>query len=318
MRVLKIINQFNDIRLPQAVILFIFILLSLSISAQQRTNRPAADTILFQLTDYNNIAVAAILNRQDTILLMFHTAANFLTLTEEAVAKLKSIQFNGTTDSIKSWGGQGNAARFSQGNTLQIAGLQWDSVTLWENKNSGQHTDGKFGIDLFNKNAIEIDFDKHIIVLHTGIPAKATKFEKLALRVQQENLFVEATCVIGKQRFIHPFLLHSGYSGALLLDDQFAAEKKLGSHLTITGEKQLKDSYGNIMKVKKAILPRLQLGKQILDNVPAGFFEGAIGRQKMSILGGDILKRFDMIIDSARTHLYIRPNRLNRIQYSNS
>lgn len=299
------------------VILVILIMMSLPGLSQQKPNPDKADTIAFQLTDHNNIAVQAVLNQRDTVLLMFHTAANFLTLTEEAVQKLKSVRFDGVTDSIKSWGGQDNAARFSKNNRVQIGGLQWDSVTLWENKNSGQHTDGKFGIDLFAKKAIEIDFDKNIIVLNNGMPAKAAWFDRLALRVQRDDLFVDATCIIGKHHFNHPFLLHSGYYGAVLLDDQFTNENKLGAMLATTGEKQLKDSYGNIVKVKKAVLPQLQLGKQILVDVPAGFFEGAVGAQKMSVLGGDVLKRFNIIIDPERTYIYLNANHLNKSAYSN-
>jgi len=276
-----------------------------------------SDTIPFTLTDYNNIAVQAILNGQDTVSLMFHTAANFLTLTEEGVKKTKSIQFAGTTDSIKSWGGQDNSARFSKSNALQIGGLQWKNVALWENKYSGQYTDGKCGIDLFDKKVIEIDFDKKIIVLYQKLPAKTGHYEKLALRVRNEELFLEADCVIGEYKFRHPFLIHSGYAGALLLDDQFASDNKLGEQLKITGEKQLKDSYGNILRVKKAILPQLQLGKQVLPNVPAGFFEGAMGAQKVSIMGGDVLKRFNIIIDAERAYVYLKPNSLKTSDYLN-
>lgn len=300
---------------------FLFPLLFIAqwVHAQQdHSESRLTDTIPFRLTDYNNIAVQAILNGQDTVSLMFHTAANFLTLTEDGVKKTKSIQFAGTTDSIKSWGGQDNSARFSKSNTLQIGRLQWKNTALWENKYSGQYTDGKFGIDLFEKRWIEIDFDKKIIVLYQKQPDKANSYEKLALRVRNEDLFVEADCVIGEHHFRHPFLIHSGYSGALLLDDQFANENKLGGQLKITGEKQLKDSYGNILKVKKAILPQLQLGKQTLPNVPAGFFEGAMGAQKMSIMGGDVLKRFNIIIDAERAYVYLKPNSLNGTAYSNN
>jgi len=129
---------------------------------------------------------------------------------------------------------------------------------------------------------------------------------------------VEASCIVAGNQFHHPFLIHSGYSGALLLDDQFANENKLGEQLTITGEKQLKDSYGNIVIVKKSILPRFLLGNQTLDSVPAGFFEGRVGAQKMSIMGGDVLKRFNIIIDADRTYVYLKANGLNKIAYANN
>ena len=140
--------------------------------------------IPFQLTEYNNISVQAILNGKDTVHLMFHTAANAVTLTEKATQKLKTLNFNNTTDSIQSWGGQANASWGSKGNSLQIGKLTWEDVDIWENKNSGQYTDGKFGIDLFEKSVIEIDFNKKIIVIRRTLPRKIKRYEKLPLFVE--------------------------------------------------------------------------------------------------------------------------------------
>jgi hypothetical protein len=283
------------------------------ISAQEKDQ---AVYIPFQLTAHNNLSVQAILNGQDTAQLMFHTAANSLTLIEEAVAHFKSLKFNGTTDSIKSWGGSGNSSRLSTGNLLQIGDLKWSDVSIWENKNSGPGTDGKFGIDLFEKKVIEVDFDKKLIVIHTELPAKAKKYEKLKLAFENDCMLIHASCGAGGTMYKNKFLIHTGYSGAVLLDDAFAAENKIGEKVKITGEKKLKDSFGNVITTKKVILPVVKIGKKELHNVPAGFFEGNIGRQKMSVFGGDLLKRFNFIIDAQHTYIYMLPNGLMDVDYS--
>ena len=284
---------------------------------KQPANQKEDYIIPFLLTDHNNISVQAILNNKDTVHLMFHTAANALTLTEEATQKLKSLNFNEITDSIKSWGGQDNSSRLSKGNSLQIGEMEWQHVPVWENKNSGQNTDGKFGTDLFENKVIEIDFDKSIIVIHTNLPRKIKKFQKLKLTFENDNMFIEAGCQTGENILKNKFLIHSGYAGAILFDDKFIASNSLSGKLKITGEKELKDSFGNVLKTKKAILPALQIGNEKLLNVPAGFFEGAIGRQKISIMGGDILKRFNIIIDAQRAYVYLKANHLKNIPYSN-
>lgn len=273
-------------------------------------------SIPFLLTEYNNLSVRAILNKKDTVQLMFHTAANDLTLTEEAIQKLKSIHFNNTTDSIQSWGGSANSARLSKNNSLQIGGLAWDNVPIWENKNSGQHTDGKFGIDLFKNKVIEIDFDKSVINIYTSLPKINNTYDKLALVFEKEEMFVEAGFEINRTVYKNRFLIHSGYSGGVLLDDKFANDNKLGEKLKIVGEKSLKDSYGNILKTKKAILPVLRIGNESLNDVPVGFFEGAIGRQKISIIGGDLLKRFHWIIDAKREYVYLKPGKFKTANYT--
>jgi hypothetical protein len=296
----------------------LFLLLSCAIGSAQTRKHPDASrqsVISFRLTAHNNMAVQAILNQVDTVTLMFHTAANSVTLTEEAIPTLKNLTFTGA-DTVKSWGGSGNSSRFSPANTLQIGGLKWENVPIWETKNSGPQTDGKFGTDLFANKVIEINFDKNAVIIHTELPARARKYEKLRLTFENDLLFLEAACVVGGNVYPHRFLIHSGYAGAVLLDDAFAKETHVGTHLRVTDEQQLKDSYGNVVQTKKATLPVFRIGKHQLTNVPVGFFEGAIGRQKMSVLGGDILKRFNLIIDAKREYIYLKPNRFRQWEYT--
>ncbi|QIP14427.1 hypothetical protein G8759_18275 [Spirosoma aureum] len=301
-------------------VLFLCTVLCQSIFGQeikQRTESARNYELPFQLTESNNLSVQAILNEIDTINLMVHTAANSVTLTEEAIQKLKSLKFAGT-DSVKSWGGGGNSSRFSNGNTLQIGELKWEDVSIWENKNSGPKTDGKFGIDLFANKIIEIDFEKKLLTLYNSLPAKAATFEKLNLTNENGNLFLVAGCEIGGQLFRNKFLLHSGYSGTILLDDKFTDESKIDEKVKIIAEKELKDSFGNLLKTKRGILPSFSIGSVKLSNVPVGFFKGAIGRQKMSIIGGDLLKRFTLLIDSQAGSIYLKRNNLAKVEYANS
>ena len=130
----------------------------------------STDTIPFVLTDHNNIAVEAILNKKDTLLLMFHTDAGVITLTEEATAKLSSLDLS-KSDSTESWGGK-NSSRYGNNNSLQIQNLDWDNLTIWENQHSGPTTDGKFGPHLFSDKTIEINYDKK----HNGHPFFSTRY----------------------------------------------------------------------------------------------------------------------------------------------
>lgn len=104
------------------------------------------DTIPFDLMDHNNISIKGILNDQDTVHLMFHTAANGMTLTKQATRQLTSIEW-GQVDKVNSWGGE-SESRYSENNAVQIGVFRWDSIAIWENENSGPTTDGKFGPNL--------------------------------------------------------------------------------------------------------------------------------------------------------------------------
>lgn len=293
-------------------LIFSFILCSQFLFAQQNKGK---QVIPFQLTAHNNLSIQAILNGKDTLNLMLHTAANALAITEEGIQKMKNIQFE-RTDTVKSWGG-GNTSRFSASNSLQIGALYWEKLPIWEDKNSGPSTDGKCGLNLFENKVIEIDYDKKQLVIYDQLPKHVKNYEKLKLSFENELLFVEGNCVIGNQTYPNKFLIHSGYAGTILLDDQFVANNNIDGQLTVVGVKELKDSFGNSIKTKKAILPSLLFGKQKLTAIPVGFFEGAIGRQKMSLIGGDVLKRFNIIIDAKRQYIYLKANQLHQSAYTN-
>lgn len=271
--------------------------------------------IPFHLSEDNNLILQAVLNGEDTLNLMLHTATSELSLTEAAVSRVKSLHFDGTDEHIKSWGGSENSARYSAYNRLQIGTLQWDSVSVWEDLQSGTGTDGKLGLDRFRGKTVELDFDRQLLIVHDSLPAVCATYDKLPLRQQGDMLFVKASLSGGSSSWKNEFLLHSGYSGALLLDDSFVSTSNIGTKLKVLSEQKLTDAYGHVLKVKKAKLPMLQLGRYPLADVPAGFFEGAIGRQKMSVLGGDLLKRFHLFIDAGRTFIYLSPGGLTGLPY---
>ncbi len=267
------------------------------------------DTIPFKLTAHNNISIQAVLNQVDTLNLMFHTAANGVTLIKKATENLTSITWS-RGDTVKSWGGT-NESRNSENNTLQIGEFNWTDISIWENENSGPTTDGKFGPKLFENKVLEIDFDKSILVIHQELPNKITEYENLPLAFENDFMFLEATSIVEGQTYPNRFLIHSGFGGSILFDDQFVQESQLGRRIKITDEQELKDSYGNIVKTKKGVLPKFMIGNSVFKDISVGFFEGSIGRQKMSVIGGSLLKRFNLIIDSNRENIYINPSQLN-------
>ena len=260
--------------------------------------------------------VNALVNQKDTVALMFHTAANTVSLTKKALERVKTLNFGQATES-ESWGGRGTI-RNSINNTLQIENFQWDSVVIWETRHSGHETDGKFGPDLFKDKVIEIDFERRRLVVHTTLPQNMATYQAYKLKMQHGFMFMEGRSAVAGGIYNHQFLIHSGYSGALLFDDTFVEKRELGKHLKVIKESELKDAAGNILKTKKAILPSFIIGETQLSDLPIGFFEGAIGRQKMSVLGGDILKRFHLIFDLKQAYLYLKPNALLSLPYTST
>jgi hypothetical protein len=290
-----------------AVVAFAGLLFTGGVTQPLRTAQTGRGEIVipFTLTDHNNLVVRVVLNGADALNLMLHTAARDVTLTEDGVRKSKSLRFTGANQ-VESWGGKSDS-RFSKGNRVQIGGLRRDRVTIRENKNSGKDTDGKFGLDFFGNRIVEIDFDRRRIVLHKTLPRKANTYERIKIENQNGELLVQGGCLIDGKTYSNQFLVHSGYSGGILLDDAFAANTGVDGKINIIEESSLTDSFGNKIKVKKGILPGFVLGGSRISDVPAGFFAGAIGAQKRSVIGCAVLTRFNLILDLAGNDFYITP-----------
>ncbi|SMG36270.1 hypothetical protein SAMN05661096_02422 [Marivirga sericea] len=299
----------------------IYLLLVISPSQElygQRSFRNSSNNIVeaipFTLTSHNNISIKAIIGDGDTLDLMFHTAANSVTLTRETTSRLEGISWDEESD-VGTWGGRA-VWRSSNNNRMRIGPLKWDSLTIYEDERSGPTTDGKFGPHLFKGYFIEIDFKDGLLVLYEKLPEKSKEYLKMNLVNIDGNLFVEGKTTIDGMEYENLFLIHSGYGGALLFDDQFAVESKIGERIAIVDQKELRDSFGNVVKVKKGLLPNFKLGNIELIQVPVGFYQGQIGQQQMSIIGGDVLKRFNMIIDADRESIYIKTNDLTKLDYT--
>jgi len=103
-----------------------------------------------------------------------------------------------------------------------------------------------------------------------------------------------------------------------MLDDQYVADNPKLKSLPVVSENKVTDSMGNVLITKKIILPSLQFGAMQFTDVPVSIFDGSIGRQKMSLLGGDLLKRFDVILDIENSSVYLRKNQLQSTSYFES
>lgn len=264
--------------------------------------------IPFTRTAADNLAVRATLNGSDAVDLMFHTAIDSVSLTKAATAKLPSFRADGTA-TVHSWGGSAEA-RHSTGNTLQIGPLVFRDLAITESDQSGPGTDGKFGPNLFAEHVVEIDFDASEIVLHAALPALGPQWQRLDLLVRDGSLSVVGEVEVGGRRLPTEFLLHTGFGGAALLDEQFVQAHGLGAQLATVRESELRDSQGNVVRTRTVRLPGLHLGTLAFRDVPVGIFDGALGARRTSILGGGLLKRCNLMLDVGNGHLYVAPSRL--------
>lgn len=248
----------------------------------------------------------------DAVKLMFHLAASQLTITEESAKRLSTVQWD-RNQTVKSWGGKSNS-RISSKNGLRIGSQTWRDLMILETVHSGPGTDGKFGPDAFDGLAIEINYDRKQLVLHSSTPNIVANYEKRPLISKKGQLFIDGTIQVGDREHTEQFLLHTGYGGQILFSDDFARKHKLAEQIEITDRQELKDSFGNAVQINQGVLPKLSIGRLHFPDKEIGFFAGKIGNQTTSLIGAGFLKATNLVIGPERKFIYLQTRMTDEIE----
>lgn len=255
----------------------------------------AQQKIPFRITKQNNIIVKTLVNQKDSLHLMFQIAMKDCAISPARQRKADHIIFN--------------KEEISNGNTVQIGKLTLKNVRFFDNELSGNESDGKIGTGLFEGKMFKIDYDNNQFVIYDQKPdlkdfqPVQTIFDHDAFHISGDNV------IDGNRQQEEYFALQSGYSGGILYSNRFAEEKELDTKLKVTGEKTLKNSKGQSLITKQAVLPFFKLGNIVFKDLSVGFFAGDLKTQNVSYFGADMLRRFIWIFDADRKMAYIKPSK---------
>lgn len=287
----------------------LFTIISITIFGQNMVKE-----IPFRLTKYNNILVPVIINQKDTVQLMLHTGSDYITIIEDSYKKMKSISISDTLNNVTSWAGYSDM-KMSQSNMIKFGDEEFNKIPIFIDKQSGHESDGKIGLKFFEGKYLEINFDENKLYVYDKAPTKLKNYTKLNSRYSQETLYIKAFPFIDKKPIETEFMIHTGFSGALMISDDFAKEYKLLEKFEIIGESKLSDAAGNVILSKKSILPDFELANQTFKYVPMSFFDSTIKIQHKNIMGGDLIKRFNLILNPEKDILYVKKSKYYKDEY---
>ncbi|MGE8553157.1 MAG: hypothetical protein ACN6OB_04345 [Chryseobacterium jejuense] len=255
----------------------------------------AQQTIPFRVTKYNNIIVKTLVNKKDSLDLMFQIAMTDGAISPERQRKADHIVFN--------------KEEISEHNTVDIGSMSWGNVRFTDNQLSGLESDGKIGTGLFEGKTFKIDYDSKQFVIYSQKP-DLKGFQPIKVTFENEVFHISGDNVLdGDKQQETSFALQSGYSGGILYSNDFAEKYELNQKLKIIGEKTLKNSSNKLLMIKQGILPSFQFGNFVFKDAPVGFFAGDLKTQHVSYFGADMMRRFIWIFDADRKMAYIKPSK---------
>lgn len=267
------------------------------------SQRPVThDTIQFILTEFNNIKIKAILNRVDTLNLKFDSGTMGLLLTNDAIKQKTHLSKISKAD-----------------NTLQVGNLTWDSLRVYPVELSGQGTDGRFGWDLFDGKIVEIDYDKNIFIVHTQLPVINKTYSKFDMEYTHTLFCIQGELEIRNRKYKNRFLFDNGYQRTIMLDTLLMNEQNYPKDQEVIKKVIMRNGQGKEIPVITVNNERFNLGKEILYNIPVQLMATANpARFKTHILGNEVLKRFNTILDFQKNAVYLKRNSLMDQPYTDA
>ena len=255
--------------------------------------------IPFELTEYNNIKVRAILNKKDSVSLTFDTGATDFYLTKEAIKKY--LNPHGLKLTMKDIGD----------NNFSIGNQEWKHQQIYPIETTGQETEGMFGWNLFEGKVLEIDYDKKLIIVHEKRPKISKGYEKFVMEIGKEHFFINVDIENNETKYKSKYLFDTGFQKAAMLDNDVLTKMNFPTNqLEVMKTTILHNSNNEEIPLKTVKIQKLILGKYALENVPSELntYNKPAGFET-NFIGSDVLKRFNIILDFQQKMVYMKPNK---------
>ena len=273
------------------------------------------DTIPFTLTSYDAISFKAVINDMDTVNLHFDTGSWDLRLTKDAIIKKTKL----LSDQPEYLSGN-SAPDFNKLNKvfkLQIGKLIFTNPKFAATDLTAHEMDGRFGWNLFEGKQIELDYDKGLLIVHSGKLIKAPKgYVKSNLEFRHSFVIVKGAMKKGEQKYSGDFLMDTGSEQAIILDSAWAASADFAKNLKLIRSIVLHNPRGVKFETKVVLAPAFEINGFELTGIPT-LILGTRNPAGFSInnIGSDVLKRFNVIMDFKNDCIYWKPNKLVDTKY---
>jgi len=254
--------------------------------------RVTHDTIPFTLTDNSAICVKSIINDSVTLNLHFDVSSFGFVLLTPTYKKFRPIT------------------------KVQLGPLSWTNPRVLSAPSTATGMDGRFGWDLFQGKCVEIDYDHHLLIVHSKRPGNLKGYTRSRLDFLRSYPCAKATIVVNKTAYTGDFMFDTGSDRALFLDSNWAVHQHFPGNLRVLSTSVMHDGAGRKYENKIVAVPLLTFDGYALKDIPSWLLGGRNPAGfSVNLFGNDLLKRFNMVLDFQNDRVYLKPNGLMNIPY---
>ena len=255
------------------------------------------DTIPFTMKD-NRIYFQGKINGSELLTIQFDLGADAANINAKSVKKIRA-NFDEKGTLVNSDGS--HETRVSSDNQVDIEGLTWRNIELYETKNMKRYEDVIVGNSFFLDQIYTIDYENQVIIIYGDMPEIEPDFIKQNMILDNGvRPVIEATFTFDGVSYTDWFLFDTGNSGTGIIGNRFLTKNDLYDQFsTLIG-------FGG---KKIAFIPELIIANRT-------FSDGAITLEKQKnqgsayafggLIGNKLLKHFTVIIDNREGFIYLK------------
>jgi hypothetical protein len=250
----------------------------------------------------------------DTLNFILDTGSGGISLDSTTTEYLK-LQPEPSDQIIRGIAGIRNVS-FLKNKRLQLPGLSIDSLNFHVVDYSlltavyGEHISGIIGYSVFSRYIVKVNFDSSYVEFWTKGSMKYPKGGYL-LRPSISKLPVQAARVKDKRTVNSRFLYDMGAGLNMMLSTDFLKDSSLLHKKRKMYAKEA-EGLGGKIDINMTVIKELKLGPYRFRNVPVYVFDDDYNITSYPYLGGiignDLLRRFNIILNYERRDIHLLPN----------
>lgn len=296
----------------------LFLLLASNVKAQEEFIEPPSRHIttvpFLQLTGGIVIVQAKLNNFPDTLNFILDTGSSGISLDSLTASylKLEPVPSEKTIRGIASI----HKVSFLHNQKLRFPGLTIDSLDFHVNDYSiltavyGEQIDGIIGYSVFSRYIVKLDYDSNKVSFWTNGTIRYPRGGYLLK--PSINLLVAQTARVRDEGSAGTrFLYDMGAGVCMLLTRDFVNDSNFLYKKKKTWTKE-GEGLGGKIDMELMVIREVKVGPYRFRNVPVFVFDDSTDVTNYpymgGILGNDILRRFNVILNYAKSDIYITPN----------
>jgi len=254
-------------------------------------------------------------NVPDTLNFILDTGSGGISLDSSTCAEF-SIPLTATDTTITGIGGVRKVS-FAFDQTLHLPGLKIEHLNFHVNDYEvltsvyGEKVDGIIGYSFFSRYIVKINFDSSIIEVYSPGKIKYPS-EGTVLHPAFTNLPIQWLSIKDRKKFGFNFYIDTGAGLCLLMSEKFAKD----SSVLLSRRKPVvtqAEGMGGKLQMRLTLIKEVQVGPYKFRSVPVYLYKDDHNVTSYpftgGLLGNDLLRRFNMIINYPNREIHLLPNR---------